>query len=340
MAAFTVTAISPACGSTQVQRPMQFIVNFSDPCNPSTVAPTDFTLGGTGASTVVLSGGNQIATFTFTVAPSFVPGLVTMAIAANAINRQSDNLGITAFSCTLTWAPTYAANMVVIPFMDYAGDEIDMVNSGLYPRRYVPEPNFSNIISPVIWGDFVFSPGYVGKLYLFEWFLENVAQPVVFSLSSGALPPGLTLSTVGITALGAVSGTPTTLGIYSFSLRATAPDGTFDIKNFSIQIFSYPPVWGSIIFPPAYVGVPYLFDWYLENIAYPCTFSLVDGLLPPGLALANDNSMGILTGTATTVGTYQFTLRATNDVGTADQSFTAVVVTGPDSGGGGFIYGN
>jgi hypothetical protein len=52
------------------------------------------------------------------------------------------------------------------------------------------------------------------------------------------------------------------------------------------------------------------------------TYSLQSGSLPTGITL-NSNT-GVLSGT-TTAGTYTFTIRATNSVGTADQAFTLTV---------------
>ena len=55
--------------------------------------------------------------------------------------------------------------------------------------------------------------------------------PITWAVTSGALPPGLTLNT----ATGAISGTPTTAGPYSFSITASNGAGS-DTAAFSIQI--------------------------------------------------------------------------------------------------------
>jgi hypothetical protein len=119
-------------------------------------------------------------------------------------------------------------------------------NSGTYAKHYLPQPFFG--YNPVLWGEFLFGPGYVGEDYREQWFLENVTQPVFFQLDSGSLPPGLRLSTIGVTARGQIAGVPTTTGLYSFTLRAIGPrsNGT---KDFSILI-SYATSGGGT----AYVG--------------------------------------------------------------------------------------
>jgi hypothetical protein len=57
----------------------------------------------------------------------------------------------------------------------------------------------------------------------------------------------------------------------------------------------------------------------------PITYSIVPGLgsLPTGITL---NSAGLFGGTPTTAGTYSFTVRATNSLGSADRAFSIEVV--------------
>ena len=55
------------------------------------------------------------------------------------------------------------------------------------------------------------------------------------------------------------------------------------------------------------------------------TWSLLAGSLPPGLGL--DPDTGVLSGTPTTVGTYAFTVRASNAYGTDDQATSVDVTT-------------
>lgn len=88
------------------------------------------------------------------------------------------------------------------------------------------------------WGSFAMDDGWVGLAYDEEWALEYCATPCTFSLVSGSLPTGLTLSSFG-SASGKISGTPTTPGTYSFTLRATNAFGSAD-HAFSITIATPP----------------------------------------------------------------------------------------------------
>lgn len=55
----------------------------------------------------------------------------------------------------------------------------------------------------------------------------------------------------------------------------------------------------------------------------PITWSKVSGTLPNGIKLAK--STGKLSGTPTKTGTFKFKIRATNNIGYADKTFTIVV---------------
>jgi hypothetical protein len=66
--------------------------------------------------------------------------------------------------------------------------------------------------------------GTVGLAYSFSFTLTGSA-PMTFTLASGSLPPGLSLSSVS-GATGQIAGTPTLAGTYSFILLATNAYGT------------------------------------------------------------------------------------------------------------------
>jgi hypothetical protein len=57
------------------------------------------------------------------------------------------------------------------------------------------------------------------------------AAPVSFSLSAGAMPPGMTLSLAGL-----VSGTPSMAAIFDFTVRATDAAGEFTEQLYVLQV--------------------------------------------------------------------------------------------------------
>lgn len=99
----------------------------------------------------------------------------------------------------------------------------------------------STNVTPPIWGTFTFANGFVGLAYSQAWDMPTSAQVVSYTVLSGSLPTGLS-----ITALAGnqakLSGTPTATGTYSFTLRASNAYGTAD-QPFTITI-STPSVGG------------------------------------------------------------------------------------------------
>src|SRR5207249_7743202 len=75
---FSVTTTDPACNSVITTQPVDFVVNLSDPADPSTVQPTDFTVNGIAADSDTLSNGNATITFHFNSTPVTTQGLQTM----------------------------------------------------------------------------------------------------------------------------------------------------------------------------------------------------------------------------------------------------------------------
>ena len=57
-------------------------------------------------------------------------------------------------------------------------------------------------------------------------------SPLGWTIMSGQLPPGLTFSATD----GVISGTPTTVGSYPFSVKAANPDGRADTKALTIEV--------------------------------------------------------------------------------------------------------
>jgi hypothetical protein len=103
---FAVTTTTPACNSIINTQPVDFIINLSDPVDPTTVQPTDFTVNGTPANSDALSNGNATITFHFNSSPVTTQGPQTMHIPAGAFNRQSDGMPNFDFTCTFCYAVT------------------------------------------------------------------------------------------------------------------------------------------------------------------------------------------------------------------------------------------
>src|SRR5690606_37982761 len=143
-------------------------------------------------------------------------------------------------------------------------------------------------------------------------------EPISFAVTSGSLPPGLTLSSAGV-----LSGTPTAVGTYTGEVTAsngTAPNAT---QAFSITIAAAPEPPTITSAPPGNgtVGVAYS-PLLRATGTEPISFALTAGSLPPGLTLS---SAGVISGTPTTVGTYIGQVTASN--GTAPDAVQTFNIT-------------
>ncbi len=138
--------------------------------------------------------------------------------------------------------------------------------------------------------------------------IEADGDPL-FSLESGSLPAGLDLSVGGF-----VSGTPTTPGLSSFTVRATNDYGWTN-RTYDLSTLQLPVITTTNPLPDGKVGDPYAQTIEATGGA---TFSVVGGSVPDGLGLA---AGGLLSGTPTAAGAAVFTVRATNEYGFSDQEF-------------------
>jgi uncharacterized protein (TIGR03437 family) len=75
--------------------------------------------------------------------------------------------------------------------------------------------------------------GRVGAPYMQTFTAAGATGAVVFSLTTGALPSGLTL-----TAGGVLSGTPNTVGVFPFTIRATDANGCAATRNYTLTIIN------------------------------------------------------------------------------------------------------
>ena len=101
-----------------------------------------------------------------------------------------------------------------------------------------------------------------------------------------------------------IVGTPTTPGIYPFTITVTDPVGDFISKEYTITVAG---ITNGNALPNANVGTPYSTDVNSIGVTNPI-FSVESGSLPDGLNL---DPGGIISGTPTTSGTFDFTLGVT-----------------------------
>lgn len=144
--------------------------------------------------------------------------------------------------------------------------------------------------------------GVVGSVYSENITAGGGTSPYVFSISSGSLPAGLSLSSSGI-----LSGVPTTVGASGFTVMVTDAEGCTGSRSYSITIGCPTIVIKPFSLPNGTAGTPFLQSLLAVGGTPPYAFSVTAGSLPPGLSLT---SGGILSGTPTASGGFSFTVRA------------------------------
>lgn len=131
-------------------------------------------------------------------------------------------------------------------------------------------------------------------------------QPFTWALASGALPPGLGISTSGV-----ISGTPTTLGTTNFKVSVTdsqTPTAAVDIVGESITVNATLSITTSSLAAGS-VNVPYSAALAAGGGVPPYTWSVTSGSLPAGLTLSTG---GVISGTPTSQQTSTFTVQASD----------------------------
>lgn len=167
--------------------------------------------------------------------------------------------------------------------------------------------------------------GVVGGAYNQTLSATGGTAPYTWSLASAGLPPGLTVNSNGT-----ITGTITTAGTYTFTVRATDSTGLQTTRSFTISTSSGLAIITTAL-PAASVGAAYSQTLAASGGAPPYTWNLYSGsivasVLPPGLSLS---PTGAISGTPTTAGNYGPTVRVVDATGhEAYQTYAFSVVTG------------
>jgi hypothetical protein len=159
----------------------------------------------------------------------------------------------------------------------------------------------------------------VGQPYSVEFTLKEPGDACpTFAVSSGALPPGLTLASDE----GVARGTPTEAGSYTFYITVSYTCGTggkgpgvFSDQQFTINVnpgtLAAPPAPTVAVttasLPDANITQPYTSPGLTATGATVTSWTLAGGTLPAGVALAPN---GVISGTPTQSGLFTVTVQA------------------------------
>lgn len=165
--------------------------------------------------------------------------------------------------------------------------------------------------------------GTVGTPYNQIVSASGGTSPYAFAVSSGALPTNLILNSV----TGAITGTPTTAGTYTFTITATDATGCSGSRQYTITITS--PGCPAIIVNPTTLPPGFAQQLYAQSVTAsggtaPYVYAVVGGALPPGLTI--NAATGLISGQPTQAGIFNVTIGATDALGCQGSRVYSIVI--------------
>ena len=167
--------------------------------------------------------------------------------------------------------------------------------------------------------------GAVGQAYSLQFTAAGGnGGPYTYNVTQGNLPAGLSDNTSG-----QITGTPTESGSFSFTEEATDSVGTAGSVNITLVVtggtINVSPAGGSL--PNAVAYQAYTTTLSASSGTSPYTYAQVSGTAPPaGISVG---SGGTISGTATALGTTNFSVKVTDASGASTQANYSLQVVAP-----------
>ena len=301
---FNVTATNAGGSDTDTKS-----ISIAAPPNPSWSSTGAFTAGKVNTSyyqTRTASNTTSITSAT-TNAPglsAFASGSSTLVLSGTPTASGTYNVSATANGVSGTTPANLNTTVYIAPLVPPTWSDTSLSNDFRVGVSYATSSSGNNSVS--------------------------ATNATGFSVISGSLPAGISGSVSGSTYT--LSGTPTTRGAYSFTLRASNLDGnaTPD-QNYSGSV-THPPFFTDETLAAVEQGRAYS-DALVVSTSTAITWSITSGTLPEGLTAttsgSNTNTYTI-SGTPTGTGAYSFTVRATNGDGFVEKTFSGDVLEVPN----------
>jgi hypothetical protein len=258
--------------------------------------------------------------------PVVVPSGGTLAITAQVLNDAS-GAGVKwatplkgMLTAVTTTSATYNAPVIA------AGANV----SDTVTATSISFPNQSTSLSITVEGAPVISTmslpsGNQGSPYSATVNATGGVAPYTWSISSGALPTGLSLGSSTTNSV-TISGTPTTQGPFNFTIKVTDSSGASGTQALSITINApLPLAVATTSLPNGVLNAAYP-STVLEASGGvpPFTWTLTSGSLPTGLNLVAN---GTISGTPTATGTFDFTVQVTDSETPAMKATASLSIT-------------
>ena len=287
----------------------------------------------------VVEGNAGTVNAVFTVTLSAASGQTVAVNYATADGTATQPADYTNTSGTLTFTPGQTTRTITVPVIGEIvpeANETFFVNLSGATNATIADNQSVGTISnddvPVTVSPGALPNGAVAAAYSQTISASGGVAPYSFTVSAGALPAGLTLSPGGL-----LSGTPTAGGTFSFTITATdssAFPGPFSGSQAYLLTITPP----TVVLPATTLAGGTLGAAYSDAITpasggtAPYAYAVTAGALPGGLTL--NASTGAITGTPSAVGTFNFSITATDSSTgtgpyTATQSYAITVIDVP-----------
>jgi hypothetical protein len=163
--------------------------------------------------------------------------------------------------------------------------------------------------------------GKVGVAYSQTLQAAGGTPPYTWSISSGTLPPGLTLNPY----TGVINGVPTVAGTSSFAVTVTDSAGATAAKLLSITIVDRPTLTiTTTSLLAGKLGENYSQALQAAGGTPPYTWSISSGTLPPGLTL--DPYTGVISGMPLVALTRSFVVTVTDSAGATETKLLSITI--------------
>jgi hypothetical protein len=162
----------------------------------------------------------------------------------------------------------------------------------------------------------------VGSAFSVQLLANGGVPPYTWSVRSGLLPSGITLSNTGL-----LAGTPTIAGVYRVNVKVTdsSADPLTAYVTYQLVVAAVPLSITTRTMPGGTVGSPYTMTLAATGGTTPYFWTTAAGTLPGGLQLS---PAGVLSGTPVSPGRFHFGIKATDSSPqplSATTSYTLVI---------------
>lgn len=276
--AFTVSVVDGvgSVGSASYSGTVSVISTLALPLSTSLPAITQATPYN---ASIAATGG--VPGYTYSVVTGTLPAGLSLSTTTGVISGQTPNTGAYSFTIQAVDARSIPVTML------YTGSILPLNN-------LVITPSTMNIQQGLILAVTLVSTG---------------VAPFSWVVSSGALPAGVTLNAI----TGAVAGTPTGIGPYSFTIQSTDSTGNGASLAYTGTAHSFATLTiYPLAFPVANASVVNQ-TFSANGGTAPYTWAITSGTLPNGLSL--NTTTGVISGTDSPSGGWAFTLRVKDNLG-------------------------